>query len=358
MQPIHLHHVWNYTDVDRAFWEEHLEGWMPKRIIDGHVHVTDPALRKVEPTAEMRRSYWVCEVNEPQDAEGIARCYRTIYPGREVTLLCFGHPGLDYDIDATNRYTSIECAARGWNGLAVCLPQWDAARCERELDQPAIIGFKPYYSLIEWTPDQRDAHIEASIFDYLPHHQLEVLNERGAWVTLHVPHADRLGHPQNIREVKEIRRRYPDIVLVIAHLGRSYTEPHAREGLMPLADDPGLFFDNSAVMNPAVHRLALDVIGPDRIVYGTDNPVFYMRGRRQWKGRTYTNRTSQPFHFNREHEAAEIEAGYTLYMYEALKAFKDACDELGLSRDAIEAVMHGNARRLMDAVIRRKQTGA
>jgi hypothetical protein len=174
-----------------------------------------------------------------------------------------------------------------------------------------------------------------------------VLNDRRAWVTLHVPKADRLGHPDNIREIKEIRRRYPQITLVIAHLGRSYTLPHAEEGLLPLADEDGLYFDNSAVLNPRVHELALRVLDPQRILYGTDNPVFYMRGRRQWHGRNYVNRTSYPFHFNTEREAPEIEATYTLYMYEALKALKDACATVGIDRAGVEAMLCGNAERLI-----------
>ena len=61
---------------------------------------------------------------------------------------------------------------------------------------------------------------------------------RHAWVTLHVPGPARLGDPANLREIREIRRRYPHVVLVIAHLGRCYTKGHARAGLLPLADDP------------------------------------------------------------------------------------------------------------------------
>ena len=41
--PLHFH--WHYTDVDRAFWAEHLEDWLPRRIIDAHTHVADPRLR-------------------------------------------------------------------------------------------------------------------------------------------------------------------------------------------------------------------------------------------------------------------------------------------------------------------------
>jgi len=117
-----------------------------------------------------------------------------------------------------------------------------------------------------------------------------------------------------------------------------------------LADDEGLYFDNSAVMNPEVHRFALATLGPKRILYGTDNPIFYMRGRRQWHGREYVNRTNHPFHFNRDREPPEVEAEYTLYMYEALRALKTACDDLGLERENVEAILYGNARRLVDTV--------
>src|SRR5690606_6779229 len=118
------------------------------------------------------------------------------------------------------------------------------------------------------------------------------------------------------------------------------------EGLLPLADDPGLYFDCSAVLNPAVYRLALEHLGPDRILFGTDNPMFYMRGRRQWEGRTYINRTSHPFYFNKDRESPEIEARYTLYMYEALRAFKDACAATGVGADGVEKMCRGNAQRL------------
>jgi hypothetical protein len=174
-------------------------------------------------------------------------------------------------------------------------------------------------------------------------------------VTLHVPKAARLGHPDNLREIREIRRRYPNVVLVIAHLGRCYTEAHALEALPLLADDPGIYFDSSAVVNPASHRVALDHLGPRRILYGSDNPIFYMRGRRQYNDRSYVNRTNYPFHFNQDREPPEIEATYTLMMYEDLRAIKQACQELGIvARPDIEAIFHDNAAGLINGILARK----
>ncbi len=351
MKPIHLHHVWDYTQVDRAFWTEHLEDWVPNEIVDAHTHVTDPALRLEPATEEMRRQYWVNEVSEPIDAATAERCIETVFPGRRVRCVAMGLPTLAFDVEKANQYLQRECPGRGWNTLSMLRPEWGEERVAQELAKPGVIGVKPYYSLLGHDAETRDRFLESDIFDFLPHRALEVLNHHHAWVTLHVPKAERLPHPDNLRAIREIRRRYPDISLVIAHFGRCYTEPHARDGLPPLADDPGIFFDNSAVLNPAVHRLAFELLGPSRILYGTDNPVFYMRGRRQWKGRIYINRTSYPFYFNKEREAPEIEARYTLYMYEALKAIRDVCEDLGISRTEVEAVFRDNAGGLIERAV-------
>ncbi|MEZ6191421.1 MAG: amidohydrolase family protein [Phycisphaerales bacterium] len=345
-----LHHVWSYTQADREFWDRHLEGWVPKQIIDAHVHVFPPEYRLLPMSEQMKRQYWVNEVIEPITAEQTARCNDLVFPGRDVTNVAFGFPSLEYDIEATNSYLQQACPPRGWKCLAVLRPEWSARQVEEVLSSPGVVGLKPYYSLISFNPDTRDEHLEASIFDFLPHHALEVADRLGSWVTLHVPKADRLGHPDNIREIKLIRERYPRVRLVIAHLGRSYTLPHAQESLPHFKDDPGLYFDCSAVLNPDVMRFALETIGPYRFLYGTDNPMFYMRGRRRWQGRTYINHTDYPFHFNRHRESPAIEAGYTLYMYESLYALRRVCDDLALSTVDIRALFYGNAQKLLSGL--------
>lgn len=277
----------------------------------------------------------------------VADCPLTVFPGRDVTCLAFGNPSLDYDLEASNASLQAEAFKRGWHSLAVLRPQWSAEQVDALLSKPGVVGAKVYYALISDDKTTRDKHLDASIFEFMPPHQLDVLNARRSWLTLHVPKADRLGHPDNIREIRELRERWPDVTVVIAHLGRCYTLELAQEALPQLADEAGLYFDNSAVLNPAVHRYALERLGPRRILYGTDNPIFYMRGRRQWHGRSYVNRTSYPFHFNTQREAPEIEANYTLFMYEALRGIKTAATDLQLSREEIDMVFRTNAERLL-----------
>ena len=100
MKSVPLHHVWQYTDVDRRFWQEHLEDWVPSQIFDAHTHVNEPELRVGEMTDQMRRQYWVNEVAEPIGAADAERCYGLVFPGRELSCLAFGHPSLDYDVRA------------------------------------------------------------------------------------------------------------------------------------------------------------------------------------------------------------------------------------------------------------------
>jgi len=345
--PAPLYYVWQYTDVDRRFWRERLEDWVPSRIFDAHTHVNAPQFRLEEMTQEKRRQYWVNEVGEPIAAADADRCHRLVFPGREFNCLAFGFPLLEYDLEASNADLQRAAEQYGWYRLVVVRPQWSAERIAAELQQPRALGVKVYYSLISHDPTSRDKHLEASIFDYLPPHQLDVLNHYGAWVTLHVPKAARLGHPDNLAEIRQIRHRWPNVILVIAHLGRCYTPAQAEEALPALVDDPGLYFDISAVMNPEVLRRALELFGPERILFGTDNPVFYMRGRQRWEGRQYVNHTSYPFYFNKRREPPEIEAGYALYMYEALWALRQACRQCGLTRPQVEQVFHGNAERLV-----------
>jgi hypothetical protein len=348
MPPTPLHHVWQYTDVDRAFWQEHLEGWLPERIFDAHTHVNEPRFRLAEMTDEMRRQYWVNEVVEPIGAAEADRCHGIVFPGREVSCVAFGLPFLDYDLEGSNASLQEECVRRGWYRLAVVCPQWSTEKVARELDLPNTLGVKVYYSLISHDPTTRDKHLEASIFDFLPHHQLELLDQRGAWVTLHVPRAGRLVHPDNVSEVRRIRRDYPNVIVVIAHLGRCYTLPHAQEAFPFLADDEGLYFDISAVLNPEVLGLAIRTFGPRRILFGTDNPILYMRGRQEWRGDKYIYHTNYSFHFNRDCEPPEVEAQYTLAMYEALRALKEACLACRLPRADVEAILFANAERLVN----------
>jgi len=384
------HPYFEYTDVDRRFFEARLEPRLPARIFDAHRHVQLP--EHVDDTRpRLKRGIFPEEIAGPESVAQARLGYEIMFPGREVEMLAFGSPVANRDCAANTAYVSEALAggrgpqgggqrqtataggaqvpalqvtaggaqvpalqnddSGGSAGLALSRPHWSADRLLEELRRPAIIGMKPYERLIEGFEGG-----DVSVFGFVPHEHLELLDELGAWLTLHLPRVQRLADRANIDDILELRARYPNVVLVVAHLGRSYAGRYAREGFPPLADDPGILFDNSAVLNPAVHALALDRFGPERILWASDQPVFYMRGRRRWEGDRYINLTSGDYSWNTEREPPEVEATYTLSLYEAMAACLDTIMALGFGDAEIQAIFHDNARRLVDDVLARKES--
>jgi len=343
------HPYFEYREVDRRFWGERLEAFLPERIFDAHRHIALPEHIEPAPPAARKRN-WAREVAEYETLEQAALGYATLFPGRECSHLAFGMPHQECHVEDNNAYLSQGLAGTQSAALAVTSPEWPAERVAEWLRRPRVIGIKPYQEMIPGFDGE-----EVSVFDFCPHQHLRVLDEVGGWLTLHLPRKERLADPKNIAEVREIRQRYPSIVLVVAHIGRSYAGRYAREGLRALEGDEGLLFDTSAVLNPAVHALALDRVGPKRLLFGSDFPILYMRGRRRWEGDRYINLTSGDYAWNVNREPPEVEATYTLYIYEAMAACVDACLQLGFGKGELRAVFHDNARALVDRLLAAKE---
>ena len=83
-------------------------------------------------------------------------------------------------------------------------------------------------------------------------------------------------------------------------------------------------------------------LGSLSIWRAADRDVCFLRAINDCRG--------YPFYFNKDREPPQIEAEYTLYMYEALLAMKQACQELELTRADVEAIFSRNARRLIKSI--------
>ncbi|NLO74883.1 MAG: amidohydrolase family protein [candidate division WS1 bacterium] len=344
-----MHPRYELNEVDRRFFAERLEPHLPSRILDAHRHIClSEQLDPLPP--EKRRTSWASEVGGVETLEEATLGYRELFPGRAVSFLAFGSPHREGHSEEMNAYLSEGLRGTDNAALAVVRPEWSGDELLEELRRPGLLGLKPYQDMWEGFTGE-----DCSVFDFLSHDHLRLLDELGGWLTLHLPRRERLADPQNLAEVLEIRQRYPRIVLVVAHLGRSYAGRYAREGFRALENEPGILFDTSAVLNPSVMALALDRLGPERLMFGSDFPILYMRGRRRWQGDQYLNLTSSDYSWNTNRQPPEVEAGYTLYIYESMAALVDTCLQLGFGTEEMEALFYGNARRLMDEVQARKE---
>ncbi|MCK5525500.1 MAG: amidohydrolase family protein [Candidatus Latescibacteria bacterium] len=78
-------------------------------------------------------------------------------------------------------------------------------------------------------------------------------------------------------EVAELARRYPEGRFIMAHMGAQF-----EHGLNAVADCPNVVVDYAGTVNEkGAYETALRLLGPDRIVFGTDMPAcFYTNAGR------------------------------------------------------------------------------
>jgi uncharacterized protein len=288
------------------------------------------------------RANWALEVGIEQSWADLRNTYSTLFPNQEVHALTFGgvfqetYVGRnnDYILEGTQDAANLAC------GLMVTKPEWDAQVIKDGLTA-GFIGIKPYPDLATQSCS------EPGIYDFLPKSHLAVLNEASGILMLHLPRAGRLADPDNIRELLEISKDYPYIKVIVAHIGRSFCLPTAQAGLPQVVNRTGILFDTSANLNSDVFRFALDTIGPDRILFGSDLPITIMRGVREHVGDKYINYTDAPYSWNNNRKSAEEESEYTYFVYEELRAIIRAVEQGGFGKEAMEKIMHSNAEHLL-----------
>lgn len=327
--------------VDRAVYEQELLPWMPERIIDCHVHISREA--NCGPISEERlKELWPVEAGIFQSWPRLKATYESLFPKQRVDALVFGGVYRELNIQADNDYVRMGLAdpANSSRGLFVMRPEWPADKIAEAMVD-GFLGIKPYPDLAPMGSEK------ASIFDFVPHEHLAMLDSLGGVLMMHLPRRGRLADPNNINELKELRQRYPQVKLIVAHIGRAYCLPTAMEGLPHFADDPGVYFDTAANLNADVFQYALETIGPDRILYGSDLPVMMMRGVREHVADKYINYTDGPYSWNTNRKSNEEEADYTFYLYEELRALIRAIERAGMGKAEFEKLMCSNSARLL-----------
>ncbi len=327
--------------VDRRVYEEQIAPWLPDRIADCHVHVgLGEGSRPISP--ERLKAMWALEVGCHQSWQQMRETYRMLFPEQRVSSLAFGNVYNEIDTQHENAYVlhGILDQRNDAAGLFVTRPETSSAEIAEALSK-GFVGIKPYPDFVNGRT------MEVSIYEFLPKSHLEMLQDAGGILMLHLPRAGRLGDPNNIREIIEIAETYPRVRMVIAHIGRAYCLPAAKRGLPALADHSRILFDTSANLNPDVFQYALETVGPHRLLFGTDLPVMLMRGIREHRGEQYVNYTSGPYVWNTDRKSPEEEANYTFYVYEAIKALIKAIERAGYGKAEMEKITYSNSAEML-----------
>ncbi len=341
--------LFEIKEVDKKFYKERLKDFLPQKMIDIHTHLSLEKFKGRKQNELVRTVSWPSLVAKDNSIEDLMETYALMFPDKHVTPLVFGSVAPEDDLDGSNQYVQESSEKFSVPALIYAVPWWSADEFEQRIKKGHFLGCKVYLNLSpEYIPCS-----EIRIFDFLPPHQLEVLN-RNSWIAmLHIPRDGRLKDPVNLAQMLEIERKYPNIKLIIAHVGRAYCNEDVGNAFEVLAETKNMVFDFSANTNQWVFEQTIKAVGPRRILFGSDMPILRMRSRRITENGIYVNLVPKGLYGdlsgdrNMREITGEEAANLTFFMYEEIDAMRRAAANTGLISSDIEDIFYNNAARLL-----------
>ena len=341
----------NYNDYDRHVYETELRDFLPETFIDCHTHVWKDSFppyvkKKPTPPDPTKKPKWTAFIKtKGVEVEELCDDYKVMFPKNKITPLVFG--SCSRDIQMCNDYVGAECRRLGLPSLLRSDYAMTPDFLEEEMTRHGMLGLKPYLS----NHPQYIPPSEVRIFDFLPHSHLEAANKNGWIVMLHIPRAKRLRDALNIAHIMEIEEKYPNLKLIVAHIGRAYSKEDLGDAFDTLRNTKNLVFDFTANMCDDAIRACIEACGTKRLLFGSDLPIAFMRMYRiVLEDGTYCNVVPKGFYGDGSNVDGLIEEerdDITIMIYEQLRALKRVALDMHLSDSDIEDIMYNNSNRLI-----------
>ncbi len=321
------------NDSDRIVWEEDLEQFVPEHIFDAHIHFWNEDHmplnhfpRNIYPFADLR-------VTEEWN--------RRMFPGRQIDYLVLGTPCLGINVKAHNAFIASELKDRPNSRMnRLVTPKCSIDDIRNDILQYGFIGLKPY-RLYSVTGDVNQCRIR----DFLTHPQMELANELGLWVTMHLSRYHGCADDQNLEDLEEYTiHRYPKIKWILAHCARSFTYWPIQKAVDRLRQMPNIWYDISAVSDVMAHYTLFSKEDHRRILYGSDNLVANaFHGRYVPMGRFWYQMETPEYARKAD---IHTDARPILAIYDQLLAMKHAAQLANLSQDQVADIFYHNARNV------------
>ncbi len=334
--------TWKETTLherNRILFQEEFDTFLPETILDFHVHVFPEG---VIPSGES----FSCSGHpiDNYDLDELRNDLSTLFPGKEHAAVCFGFPKVEYDLKRNNNYLAETCDRKQFYPLRLFDPMTDTPEALRhDLGEGRFLGLKPYPDYV------RKAEIDrVEIHEMLPSWAMEIVNECGSIVMLHIPRKARLADPLNQRQIVELCKRYPNAKIVLAHIGRAYFLKNVIGNLDDLKDFPNLYYDLAMVNHWEIMDYLFQTVPPDKILFGSDIPLAMAPGKSVEINDQYTYVTPVFWDLSISDDHGKIQ--FTSFLYEEIRAVKKAVERVGLSGDFVQGLFYTNGMNLIESI--------
>jgi len=134
-----------------------------------------------------------------------------------------------------------------------------------------IMGFKEHFSLV---PPREDFFFPA--YDFLQNNRL--------FLMIH-PGSEKKFSPEGlinfkIKKIENIKKNFPRLKIILAHSGRNlpFRVKGVKEIVFGLKRYEDVYFDTSTIRTPKAIKEMVEIIGSDRILFGSDYPYHNIPG--------------------------------------------------------------------------------
>ena len=324
-----------FIERSRAIFRSEFDSFLPDRIIDAHVHISQAGLY---PPAEPNNSGGVPLTRF--DYDDLKFGFKTFLPNRSTGAICFGSPNVSLDNTANNRYVA-ENAPDGFYPFRLLDPVKDTEKILRaDIETYGFIGLKPYLTFV-----RKKNEDDVEISEMLPDWAMRVADEKRLLITLHIPRKQRFADPLNRAQIERLARSYPNATLLIAHIGRAYFYQNIVGSLDNLIDLPNVYLELAMVQNADVLEYCFSRFPLDRIIYATDAPIAFAPGASVEINNQYSYITPNEWKLAIHDAKPRIE--YTSFMYEELRAIKKAAVRSRLKESVIEDLFYRTTLQLV-----------
>lgn len=329
------------------FYYNEVSPILPSEILDFHAHTWSSDDWKFKPweTQKDGGNYMVAEEDYPPEkllADG-QKCF----PDKQYKAVIFGYPTPAVDLEKDIQFVA-NAAKKNKNLYPLIMAGKDFNIPKEQLrEQLQSGGFLGYKVFLNWLGDN---YGNVRIEDMLSDNEMSLANELGLIVLLHVPRADRLADPEIQRGVQWLAKDYPNAKIVLAHCGRCYLPTEMKKAIRSIINLPNVVMDTSAVMDSLTLQIAMEAIGPERLLYATDFPVTAMKGRRvrimdHWVDVVLNEYPDSAYRVKSDGIRA------TYMAVEIVVAIRDAAERVGISDKQRNGIFHDNGMKLLNNVI-------
>ncbi len=325
----------DYRDSDRQIWEQELDEFVPQCMFDAHFHLyndehMDNSNRPHGSDKLFADVYW-------SDA---LEWSNILFPGREPHYLCLCMPLPGIDVDTHNYWVADQAKADPKSRVNMLVtPDSRVDKIEHDMQTVAnFVGFKVY----RWFTVTDNIH-RCRIQDFFTHEQMELANDLGCWVTMHLSQYDGCADKDNLKDLEEYTgKRYPKIKWILAHCARSFTYWPIRQAADRLRAMPNIWYDLSAVTDVRPFITLFQKENTKRLMYGSDGVCANSHhGNYPALGRAWSGMDADKMEFKYPH----CDGRPIVSIYEQILSMKHAAEVAELSRDDIEDIFWRNAYR-------------